>query len=287
MTLRVLVCVKAALDPNQALRVSGTPPAVGAEGPARVYTISPADRAALEMALKLKETAGTQVTVLSLGGPECKAILLECMAGGADPAVHLACDEILDPWSAAKLVAAEVARRGFDLVLCGDASADDGSGVFGPFLGEILGIPQVFRAVELSADLQAGQLTILRLLERGDRQRVSCPLPAVVSISALGSAPRYVSVLRVEETDGSAIERIEAHPEASENGLKVVEIGLARPRPRRMATPGAGLSAAQRMNLMMRGSEAAKPGGKDKIFEGSVEAAVERIIQYLQEQGFL
>jgi electron transfer flavoprotein alpha/beta subunit len=124
-------------------------------------------------------------------------------------------------------------------------------------------------------------------LEHGDRQRVSCPLPAVISINALGYVPRYISLARIEETDASAIERLPVTIEARESDLKVVEIGPARLRPRRMAAPGAGLSAAQRMQLMMGRGDRLKPASRDKLFEGGVEAAVERIVQYLQEQGFL
>jgi alkanesulfonate monooxygenase SsuD/methylene tetrahydromethanopterin reductase-like flavin-dependent oxidoreductase (luciferase family) len=55
-----------------------------------------------------------------------------------------------------------------------------------------------------------------------------------------------------------------------------------------MAAPGAGLSAAQRMNLMLRGgAAAASSGGKEQIFEGTPEAAAERIVEFLKEHGFL
>jgi len=93
--------------------------------------------------------------------------------------------------------------------------------------------------------------------------------------------------MRNEETDASSIERIPITEEPGESGLKVIEISPARLRPRRMAAPGAGLSASQRMQLMMNRGESLKPAARDKIFEGSVEAAVEQIVQYLQEQGLL
>ncbi len=289
MRLRALVCVKAALDPIQPLRVVGSPPEFQAADPQPIFTIGPADDAALEAALSLKENFGAQVTALSLGGPECENVLHQCLAAGCDDAIHLSGDGLAHSgtWNAAECVAAEVSRRAYDLVLCGDASLDDASGAFGPFLSERLGWPLVFSAVEVSLNEQSGQLTLLRLLEHGDRQRVACPLPAVVSINPLGFLPRYRSVLRIEDAEARPIERVPIAGESVESGLQVIEIGPARRRPRRMAVPGAGLSAAQRMQQMMGRGESLKPAVKDKLFEGSVEAAVERIVQYLQEQGFL
>jgi electron transfer flavoprotein alpha/beta subunit len=130
-------------------------------------------------------------------------------------------------------------------------------------------------------------LTTLRLVEQGARQRVACPLPTVVSIHPFGFSPRYISVLRFEETEASLIQRILINPEPKESSLQIIEVSPARLRPRRMVVPGAGLSAAQRMQMMMSRGENSKPVSKDKIFEGSVDAAVDRIFDYLREQGFL
>jgi len=289
MRLRILVCVKAALDPLQPLRVIGSPPVVQAVDPPQIFTLSPADYGAIEAALSLNENLGAQITALSLGGSECENVLHQCLAAGCDEAIHLSSDGFTHSniWNVAKCVAAEISRRAYDLVLCGDASLDDASGVFGQFLSEQLGWPLVFSAGELSINDQSGHLIVLRLLEHGDRQRVACPLPAVVSINPLGYIPRYISVMRNEETDASSIERIPITEEPGESGLKDTKINPARLRPRRMAAPGAGPTAAQRQPLMMNRGEALKPAARNKIFKGSVEAAVEQIVQYLQEQGLL
>ncbi len=289
MNLRAVVCVKAALDPLQPLHVVGSPPAVQARNAQPIFTIGPADGAALEAALALKENSDAHVTALSLGGQECESLLCQCLAAGCDEALHLSgeASALENSWNVAALVAAEISRREIDLVLCGDASLDGASGVFGPFLSELLGWPLVSAGGACSLDEPSGSLNVLRLLERGGRQRVACPLPAVVSIHPLGYVPRYISVTRIEETDPGLIERVLVNAGVGESILKVVEISPARVRPRRMAAPGAGLSAAQRMQAMMGRGESAKPAARDKIFEGSPEAAVERIVQYLQEQGFL
>ncbi len=289
MSLRTLVCVKAGLDPVQPLHVSGSPPVVQAYDPQQIFTLGPADCAAVEAALCLKEKSGTHIAALSLGRSESESVLRQCLAAGCDEAIHLCSDSFTgsNAWNVAKCVAAEISRRAYDLVLCGETSLDDASGVFGQFLSELLGWPLVFSAVELSIDEQSGHLIGLRLLEHGDRQRIASPLPTVVSINPLGYTPRYISVLRFEETDAGSIERKPIAEELNQGSLKVIEISPARIRPRRIAAPGAGLSAAQRMQLMMNRGEGLRPTAKDRVFEGSADAAAERIVQYLQEQGFL
>lgn len=289
MSLRALVCVKAALDPVQPLHVIGPSPVVQAIDLPQIFALSTADNAAIEAALCLKEESRTHITALSLGRSECENVLRQCLAAGFEEAIHLYSDSVLgsNPWGVAKYVAAEISRRAYDLVLCGETSLDDASGVFGQFLSELLGWPLVFSAVELSIDEQSGHLVGLRLLEHGDRQLIACPLPAVVSINPLGYMPRYISVKRIGETDASSIQRKPIIEDLNESALKVVEIGPARLRPRRIAAPGARLSAAQRMQLMMNRGEGSTPTAKARVFEGSVEAAVDRIVRYLQEQGFL
>jgi hypothetical protein len=47
------------------------------------------------------------------------------------------------------------------------------------------------------------------------------------------------------------------------------------------------MSAAQRMSFMMGGGAAKAGAAKDKLFEGTPDAAADRIVQFLREQGLL
>ena len=51
--------------------------------------INPYDRHALEMAVRLKERFGGQVTVLTMGPPKAAEALVECVEQGADRAILL------------------------------------------------------------------------------------------------------------------------------------------------------------------------------------------------------
>jgi electron transfer flavoprotein beta subunit len=84
-----------------------------------------------------------------------------------------------------RLAAARVARvieagGGADLVLCGDRSADRGTGAFGAFLAHELGVAQALGLASLGID--GDHLTGERRLEGGWRERVVVRGPAVCSV---------------------------------------------------------------------------------------------------------
>jgi electron transfer flavoprotein beta subunit len=84
--------------------------------------INPFDRNAVEAALKLKEKHGGKVTVISMGPPQAKEALKECLAMGADAAVLIS-DRAFggaDTLATSYTLAATVKKIGaFDVIFCG------------------------------------------------------------------------------------------------------------------------------------------------------------------------
>ena len=60
------------------------------------FTISPHEECGVEEAVRIVEAQGGEVVVLTLGPPEAEEQLRECMALGADRAIHLVSDEEWD-----------------------------------------------------------------------------------------------------------------------------------------------------------------------------------------------
>jgi electron transfer flavoprotein beta subunit len=278
--MRILVCVKAVYDTRLPLVVSNSSVAPDESQP--VYEMSASSRAALEWGLRLKRYADCQLTALAVGGQEAESVLRSSLALGVDLALHLVADRNTAPsaWNAAEWVASEVQARRIDLVLCGD-------GAFGPFLAEALNWPQVTRVIHLETSTTR-EIHARRLLERGDREKVRGSLPAVVTFNPAGGEVTYVSQLRLQGVKHMPIERIScpaALPTMPE--LQQVEINQPKPRPRRMAAPAAGMSAAQRMSFLMGGGQARGGGKENRLVEGDPEQAAEKILQFLKERGFL
>ncbi len=164
----------------------------------RSYGPSPADEAALELAL----AAGGAVTVVCAGPPAADAMLRDALAAGAARAVRCAADASTGSAAVAEALAAVC--RDADLVLCGDYSADRGSGSVPAFLAAELEAAQVLGAVSLGID--ASGVTAERRLDRGRRARLRAGFPAVVSVGGNLADLRRAPLSAVLATRDAVIE---------------------------------------------------------------------------------
>src|SRR5512136_2961338 len=126
------------------------------------YIINPADRCALEVALRLKDAAGAEVIVLA-GGPERAGdAVRQAWAMGADRGIHLT-DKLFveaDGLMAAKLLAAAIRKLGdIDLALTGDRALDTGADDIGPRLAEALCWPHILAA--RTAEINNGSVRVI------------------------------------------------------------------------------------------------------------------------------
>ena len=89
--MEILVCVKQVPDDSVEIALDPKTGAPALDGVTPV--VNAFDTYALEMAVRLKEAAGGEVTVLSIGDESVKNSLKNCLAVGADYA-YLAADEL-------------------------------------------------------------------------------------------------------------------------------------------------------------------------------------------------
>jgi len=286
MSLTVVVCVKQVLFAGLPRSPDDEGLPVSKEEGRPVYALNPSDLSALELAIHLKNKVGASVMALTLGPDRAQEILRICLARGTDAATHLICPEEIqwDPWQLTGLIVRGLDQRRPDLVLCGDESLDDAWSAFAPFLAERLGWPQVTRAENLELQEEGGIL-VRRRLERGDREVLACPLPAVVSVCSFAKEPQYVSVSRVMMIPPQRIERVPANcKEPPLSQLRRIEVRAPRLRPRRVSMPAANLGAAERISFLMSGGRVRKGGD---LFEGTPHQAADKIFEFLKERGFV
>lgn len=161
---------------------------------------SAADLAALEHALRIAEAWSARVLAVAMGPPTVDAVLREARAAGAEvlripfpSAGASAVDDLQDYIAdlagdrqpAARIVANAI--RAIDapaLVLCGDRSSDRGTGDLAALLAHEFGAAQALGLVRL--DPQQDHLIAERRLDRGGRERLRVPLPAVCSVETGG-----------------------------------------------------------------------------------------------------
>ncbi|MGA1820551.1 MAG: electron transfer flavoprotein subunit beta/FixA family protein [Thermoplasmatota archaeon] len=186
--MKLVVCVKQVPDTTE-VRIDPKTNTLVREGVESI--LNPYDQFALEEALRLKEAnENVHVTVLSMGPPQARRVLLKSLALGADGAVLLSDRAFAgsDTWATSVALSHAVKEIGdVDIVFCGLQAIDGDTAQVGPEMAQLLDIPQITYAekVTLTYDgrVQAEQQTEdgSRILESRTPVLVTClPPPSFV-----------------------------------------------------------------------------------------------------------
>ena len=256
----------------------------GAEG----IPIDSASRAALELAVDLASRLGVPLTAISLGGPAAEAALAFALARGATRAIQaLEAPEPPDPIAIARQLADILRGEGVVVAVAGDEGSD-GSSAVPQAVAAYLGVPHVVD-VEMVDELDAARAVVRQRRPRGGRRILAVALPAVLVATSQGVAGQYVSVRRLREAMGQTIERrlVAAVPE----GISLAETVPYRPRTKRVQVADSRASAADRLKALITGDAKAKSREEGKrtggVFELPPEEAARKLVQFLEEKGFL
>jgi electron transfer flavoprotein beta subunit len=173
------------------------------------YFTSFFDEIAVEAGLKLKEKFGGKVTVLTLDNRRVDA-LRRGISMGADETVQIAdpAFEGSDPFAVARILAAYLKDKPFDLILAGRQAMDDDAGIVGPGVAECLGIPHVHSIISLEVDDQKKEAKVAREVENG-RENLTCPLPALFTCQKGLNTPRIPLVMNVMKAMKAQIKKVD------------------------------------------------------------------------------
>ncbi len=156
--------------------------------------MNPDDKHALEEALKIKGETGANVTVITMGPPQAKDILLEALGMGADKAV-LVTDRLFagaDTLATSYTLMSAIKKLGeYDLIFAGREAIDGDTAQVGPQIAEQLDIPQVtyVKKVVLNGDT----VKIDRAIEDGHYE-IEVKLPVLLTAIKDLNKPRYPHV---------------------------------------------------------------------------------------------
>ena len=141
--LKILCCVKQVPDVDQMRMDPETGNLIRAGVPA---ILNPQDANALSAAMKVKETYGGEVTLITMGPPNAEAALRECLAVGADKAVLVTdrafgnADTLATSYS---ILSAASTQDKYDMIFCGKESLDGATGQMGAQLAQRFEAAQV------------------------------------------------------------------------------------------------------------------------------------------------
>jgi electron transfer flavoprotein beta subunit len=151
------------------------------------FVLGSCDTAALGLSLRLRDEMGTgEVVVVTAGPRDAEAVLLNCLAMGADRAVRVAHEEgqLHDPLTVARLLAIAVESERPDLVLCGAASEDADQTVTGTALAALVDLPNATHVTRANCDPLTRAIIVTCVLDGGPVDTVELQPPAMLSVEA-------------------------------------------------------------------------------------------------------
>ena len=218
--MKILVCIKQVpdtteitIDPHtNTLNRAGVP-----------SIVNPFDSYALEMAVRLKEKNGGEITVISMGPEHAKAALKECLAVGADRAI-LVTDKAFggsDTFATSYILSRAIKKIGsYDIIFCGKQAIDGDTGQVGPEIAEHLDLAQITYVKHM--EVSGRTVRVQRELENGI-EIIEADMPLVVTVIKNPQNPRLPSLkskLAANKAEVQIINNSDLQIELSAVGLR-------------------------------------------------------------------
>jgi electron transfer flavoprotein beta subunit len=147
---------------------------------------------AIEEAVRLKEAGtATEVIAVTVGKSDSQEQLRTALALGADRAILVETDSLLEPLAIAKALSKVIEAESPQLVILGKQAIDGDNNQTGQMLAALLDYGQATFASEISIDGDSASVT--REID-GGLQTIKVSLPAIVTTDLRLNEPRYASL---------------------------------------------------------------------------------------------
>ena len=154
--------------------------------------VNPFCEIALEEAVRIKEAGNAdEIIAITVGKSESQEQLRTALALGADRAILVESDELLEPLAIAKVLAKISSEENPDIILMGKQAIDGDNNQTGQMLAELLGISQATNASEVIID--GDVLKVTREID-GGLQTLQITKPAIITTDLRLNEPRYASL---------------------------------------------------------------------------------------------
>ncbi|VBB07038.1 electron transfer flavoprotein beta-subunit signature [Lucifera butyrica] len=187
----IIVCVKQVPDTTE-VKIDPATNTLIRQGVPSI--VNPFDKNALEAALQLREKHGGKVTVISMGPPQAKDALKECVAMGADEALLISdrafggADTLATSYTLAAAIR-KVAK--FDIILCGKQAIDGDTAQVGPEIAEHLGISQLTYVAKIGVN---GEVVTVEREHEDGYEVIETKLPVLLTVVKSINEPRFPTV---------------------------------------------------------------------------------------------
>jgi electron transfer flavoprotein beta subunit len=146
-----------------------------------------------------------------------------------------------------------------------------------------LDIPFLSAVLDLTIQ-DNGTVETRRAADRGVREVIECPLPAVLTVDIGSHELRLPTYEDKKRTRSMEIKQLSYPDEVPTSKRMSIRVFPPRPRPKKTLAPDSKAEAFYRVEQLLAGSRIQK---KVELLEGSPESQVQGIISFLQEHGFI
>jgi|TARA_Y100000994_G_scaffold224651_1_gene206440 electron transfer flavoprotein beta subunit len=235
--MKIVVPIKRVVDYNVKVRPLGDQSDVDLNNVK--MAMNPFCEIAIEEAVRLKEAGtATEVIAVTVGKSDSQEQLRTALALGADRAILIESDSLLEPLAIAKALAKVIEAESPQLVILGKQAIDGDNNQTGQMLAALLNYSQATFASEIS--IEGDSASVTREID-GGLQTIKVSLPAIITTDLRLNEPRYASLpnimkakkkeLDVQTIDAMGIDtapRIELLsvelPAARQEGIKVESV---------------------------------------------------------------
>ena len=188
--MKIIVPIKRVVDYNVKVRPLGDQSDVDLNNVK--MAMNPFCEIAIEEAVRLKESGNaSEVIAVTVGKSDSQEQLRTALALGADRAILIESDSLLEPLGIAKALANVIESEAPQLVILGKQAIDGDNNQTGQMLAALLNYSQATFASEVVIDGDSASVT--REID-GGLQTIKVSLPAIITTDLRLNEPRYASL---------------------------------------------------------------------------------------------
>ncbi|CBI75959.1 electron transfer flavoprotein beta-subunit [Bartonella clarridgeiae 73] len=226
--MKIIVAVKRVVDHNIKIRVKSD--STGVDLSNVRMSMNPFDEIAVEEAIRQKEAGKiSEIILVSIGPEAAQETLRTGLAMGADRAILVKTDEILEPLTIAKTLKVIILEEKPDMVFLGKQAIDDECNQTGQMLAGLLSWGQATFASCLN--IENGQAQITREIDNGT-QTICLPLPMVMTVDLPLNEPRYTSLPNIIKAKKKPIEQKDIANLCVNTQKRLTILSVEEPKPR-------------------------------------------------------
>ena len=247
--MKILVPIKRVVDYNVKVRPMADNSDVDLNN--AKMSVNPFCEIALEEAVRIKEAGNAEeVIAVTVGKTQSQEQLRTALALGADRAILVESDSLLEPLAISKVLTKLVEQEQPDLIILGKQAIDGDNNQTGQMLAAMLDYPQATNASEVSLD--ENNVTVTREID-GGLQTLKLSKPAIVTTDLRLNEPRYASLPNIMKAKKKPIEEIAASELGVDASPRLEQLKVEEPPKRK-----AGIKVANVAELVQKLKNEAK-----------------------------